>query len=275
MRHIYYLILILVFSSCNFQAKNHSEIKSSDEVSKDVDSVKHKSKDNYGLKGEWILSSYIDSVIINKAIYKFSNGFASTAYLIKFDEDTCRLFGFHENADLPLIDKTDSSYSFGYSLDQYWIIKQIDSNTLSVKEYIDTNQFKSYKPDNKEYQYKKNDTQLPIDDIKEYFIDKLFKGKYENLSNGSIVEFSNNNQINNLDSIKYYNLIIDFWDYSPGNYDVIILSKSKNNDIKDMYHWYFNGDTLNILNLVGNYDDESGFYQAEPNKVVYKLKKKK
>ena len=279
MNKLIVIISLLAFSiiSCDQKKSTTETINHPENIKSDsIKPIIEKSEKNIisnPLIGNWILNGYIDSILKNRMIFKYSMSIASTAYLIKFnDHDTCKMIGYHENADLPFMDKLNSIYKFGYDTTQYWIIKLIDENRISVNEFVDSTYFKSFRADPTTYYYYKSEESAKIN-IHEYFTNEIFVGKYKNIDNNDIVIFSPDSKIKGFDFANEFEIIVNFGEYSPASCDVIRLSKKDNLTNEDYYHWKFISDTLLIFGMDGDYDSESGFYKAEIDKLKYKLVK--
>lgn len=199
----------------------------------------------------WYLIDYIDSTIIKKQIYNYSDGCASYAYKIEMDEskmDSASFTGYHESWKDKLFKIGKNTYKMGDDT-QYWKIK-IDSSNLTIQEFFrDNDTTKNVFAKHKE-----------IPPLQQYFSEKLLAGKYINETDGSIVKFNTDFTTNGIDSFVKYEIIIDFWDY--GN-DMDGIYLYTNNGGLEEYHWWFENKKLHLKKIQGAYEIDDGWKDAE------------
>lgn len=219
------------------------------------------------LYGKWIASEYVDSTVTNKSIYEYSRGFASTAYALEIDTSfNCYMKGFHEECDVPMIEWNEESAQFSFDAEQIWHVELVNKDMLKL--------FMTYRGKTSKPEYFRRSMDDLSSDISEYFMKEIFSGDYLNLGNNKMVHISDCGEVDNLDSIKKCEIVVDFWDNPVGDFDMIYLQKTNSYNIEYLYNWSFKADTLFINFLDITVDDDSGFYQGIVNKLAYKLLKK-
>jgi hypothetical protein len=225
----------------------------------------------------WHYSSYVDSTIANKSIYKYSWTCASFAYEIDYDKrnpDSIQFTGYNESFKLSLSKKKEHIYWAGDTI-QHWIITfSNDYSSLQIKEYMYPTYAK--KADPEIYKFVKDNKRIGM--LSEYFIKNILSGKYRNeeieISLTDKFEstdgFSDKYKITGIDSASTYEVVINFWEMVP-QMDLINLYRQDGSFYKQ-YNWSFNNDTLILRNVREIYKD-GGFDGGIAEDVVFKIEK--
>ena len=219
------------------------------------------------LAGTWQLSTYIDSVLTNKELRKFSGIPASYCYQITIEQnkDEIDLTGYHEGGPIPIIEQKNNWMKVGYGPEQFFIIELLDKQTLKFEEgkmesatniHIDsTIHIFNRKP--------------PVSDLISIF-NKLIAGTYK--LKGSDVVFMETGALSGLDNFSRFELTIDFWEYPPGDFDSILLTRD--DGTSEYRKWEIQGDNLILTELERSVDEESGMYIYKAGSKLLKLTKK-
>lgn len=227
--------------------------------------------------GRWSYSAYLDSTVIEKSIFKYSDGPASFAYNIVYNSnkpDSILLIGYNENIILPLTQKDIRTYWAGDKI-QHWVLTFNDNySRLFIKEYMDPTY--AHKADPEEYLFLKSDRD--IGKLSNYFVSNILKGKYFSdtveleITNKLVSKdgFTDYYEIKGIEGIKTFSITINFWEMVP-QIDMIYFYNPKGNYVRQ-YNWSFSKDELILRDVEEIYED-GDFAGGKPTDTAYKLKR--
>lgn len=249
MKYALPLLLTLLFFSCSNELKKEKEHKkeinpSSQQKEIDVESIKD-------LKGVWIMTNYLDSILENKTIAKYRLQPATWSVIVlHFKNDSLYAHG--------------SINDFGYDISKGNLDSIADINTNLAGIYA-----LGYNNESGNIEMKskgKNDTTIFIyqkrEDLKflvqnldrihqtstnftHYFNEKLIAGNY--ILNSKEINFSVDGKTNFLDYTSY-NVKNYFGTLHPFNNLDVIMLKKENGDL-DYWNWEFNDQQLILTKL--------------------------
>jgi len=237
MKRLLYIILFISIVSCQFQ-----EPKKLDSNSK---------KDLSTIEGVWGLTSYMDSIVVNKQLAKYRSQFpAWFGILIEIKGDTITSYGSLKNIKTELANNQDTLFKFTNTESGKWmllkgkrnlILKQFpnqeetDSNTYFYRQRQDLN-FMTINQAKRGNKIQKH--------ITNYFNKQILSGKYRDSKTKKVVHFLKDGRLEGLRSYTNYNIGSYFGTYHPfKNKDVVILKK-KEQKTEDYFNWKFEDDMV-------------------------------
>jgi len=219
-----------------------------------------------------------DSTIINKSIFKYSYSCASFMYEIIFDKkkpDSIFFKGYNESSYMHLTRISNKVYRTGDTI-QYWVITfEIGFNSLTIKEYMKKSYAQKADPNTFRFDKSENDPGK----LSKYFIDNILAGQYKDgdqkivftnrlVSNDGFYDYY---KVDGIDSVKTYDVVINFWDMVP-QMDLVRFYNSEGWMMKQ-YEWEFEGKVLNLRRVEIIYTNAGDFDRGIAKKVVYSLEK--
>jgi hypothetical protein len=225
-------LVILVISSCTSVQKKEVALQNNDTT---VSSSTFKTLDtSLSFSGFWVNEQYATS--IKKTKSPTGTEVPKTSCISIPDKTlmvTRIIYGFHEGGGDVVFVKNGKKYEVWDAGLEFKIydVTMPSGNKLSIGD----NHFVKLK-----YVDDEKDNRQPT-----ILEELLFAGRYQD-DNGSVVEFTDDGQVNNLGDYKTYSAIIDYADQGM-NVDQIGLGVTKMDEEK--YAFNFNKDTLSVYNL--------------------------
>ncbi len=223
-----YFIIVIIAVSCNTKPK----VLENGMLSK--------------LKGEWINTTFTDSIFKYKKILPWKDDFYGNLFLSINDNDTLAWGGVQDISNLPFFVK-----------DSVTLIAETNFGKLTFK-YTQKNDiinfgktaFKRMSEKYKRYTFKEEDQLMTL------IIEKIFTEEYLPKEKNS--------------KIKYISLGLET--YTPFTFDAIGIEDDKNK--LTYFGWEFQNDTLKLYKTHSSFDENSGFifYKKGEVQEIYKKK---
>jgi hypothetical protein len=218
----------------------------------------------------WQLDYYPDSIIYNRSINDNSKWCSSYAYNIKFKEDSCKFYGFHEGWSSRLIKKSENEFWTDTVMQYFELIFKSDKRLLMREIFIRSNRIDT----GEFYPFHKVDQLLTRDSLKKLVVNKLFMGKYQLLYNDTfscneMIEFDDEFNVKGIEGITKYNIVTEMiCDFPVDN----AFGFGDFNYSNMSFTFNFNGDTLFIKDYT-ILSDGCDFSGIIPNNTRIKLLK--
>jgi len=265
MRIILQSFIILSLVGCQFLEKDSS--KSEQELYNSQVGVSE-------VSGVWGLTSYLDTIVVNKELAKYRSQFpAWFAILLEIEGDTIKSYGSLKNIAGKVTVNQDTIFKFENTESGKWLLLK-GADELILKQFLN----QEY-PDSNVYTYRRradlrymtehlNSRGLKIQRVlTEYFNKNILSGQYKLSKKGGTVYFKEDGKLEGIEGFKNYNLDIYFGTYHPfKNLDIVYLEDHESGKLA-YFNWKINSDNL-VLTEFSREESES-FYLGK-RKIILK-----
>jgi hypothetical protein len=225
--------------------------------------------DSFNHWGVWYNPEFIDSSIIKKTIYKNASFLTYWIYSISFNKDnpdSCIINGTHFGKIILPLSKLGENH-FQTKGDY----PKIDVSFFKYKnkDFLKLKMEKDY-PKSAVHYFKKTDSN--INDVQQFFIQKIIAGKYYDAKHKKTITFNTNQTVDGLDSLKFFELGLGNCDHEPEmDFIKLAVTDSSLRLFGDVwYNWQFKNNHLILREIIVK-DSEERWFDTFKGKIKYDL----
>ena len=250
MKNLLFILLSFLIFSCTNPESNHIESP--------IKRIKPLQADTFSIKGLWVMSEYVDSIITNKTISKYRQQWPTWfAILIDIEKDSITSYGSIFDIKKPYNPNSDTILVYHKTITGQWTLML---NRETEKLELRNTDTKRKKIDSTIYTFNKrpelnflldtlNDVHKTKTSFSNYFKKELVAGNYQIIGNENNVSFHPDGKITGFKDFDKYEIDVYFGTSHPyKNIDNIRFYRDLSKDSKEfdweVFKWEFENDTL-------------------------------